>query len=179
MTHLSPVHYWLILRHAKVFRHRKVARYNTWLNGWLKRVTKVVANLLHFKWKRKATEEVLEGKNKWVLLYKILTLMPNYYSFCLISYRLQSLFFPIVDTVFGGILLYQIGISSNPFLWQIHFSGKSSFLVNPFSGKSIFLANPFLRQIHFSGKSIFLVNPFFWQIHFCDKSIFLTNPFFW
>ncbi len=34
LTHLSPVQYWFILTHAKVFIHSKVARCQTWLKGW-------------------------------------------------------------------------------------------------------------------------------------------------
>ncbi len=32
----SPVQYWFILRHAKVFLHRRMARCHTCLKAWLK-----------------------------------------------------------------------------------------------------------------------------------------------
>ncbi len=59
---MSPVQYWFILRHAKVFMHGGVARCDTWLNGRLKRWLKVVAKKLQLmSWKESGWGS-LEGK---------------------------------------------------------------------------------------------------------------------
>ncbi len=45
---MSPVQYWFILGHTEVFVRRKMARCDTWSNGWLKKAIKSCGQTIVF-----------------------------------------------------------------------------------------------------------------------------------